>query len=475
MNPLAVLMPGFEGTTLPAWVERRLREGMGGVCLFGTNVESPEQLRTLTDAIHAANPRAIVSIDEEGGDVSRLYQHAGSPFPGKAVLGRLDDASATQAVAARVGAELRAVGVDLTLAPDVDVNSNPRNPVIGVRSFGTDPALVARHADAWVRGVQSTGVSACAKHFPGHGDTSADSHHALPVVDADEATVRTRELPPFAAAIAAGTDTVMTSHIMVPALDADLPSTFSRPILGGLLRDELGFDGVIVTDALDMAGASAGRGIPAAAVLALAGGSDLLCIGTANTDDQMGEIAAAIETAVVAGDLDPARLADAERRCAGLGARHAEVRAGEAPHLDTDASIVPAASVAGTFAVSDAARAALAADRPRVWLRLEPAANMAVGASPWGPFAAGAAPAATLGPDGDPAAFAAAVPAGALAVIVGKDNHRHPWALDAIRAVRERGEAVVVDMGWPGDEAADIATYGASRLVGAALLELIGQ
>lgn len=481
LNPLAVLMPGFEGPTLPGWLEARLRDGLGGVCLFATNVESPSQLRELTAAIHAANPRALISIDEEGGDVSRLYQAQGSPFPGNAVLGRMDDAAVTQAVAARVGAELAAVGVDLTLAPDVDVNSNPRNPVIGVRSFGADTALVSRHAQAWVRGVQSTGVSACAKHFPGHGDTSQDSHLALPEVGADESTVRARELPPFIASIAAGSDTVMTSHLMVPALDPDLPATFSRPILETLLRGELGFDGVIVTDALDMAGASAGRGIPAAAVLALAGGSDLLCLGTRNTDAQLEEIAAAIDAAVARGELDPARLADAVARCGALGATHAERRAaggGEvAPDRASDPtpSIVPPAAVAATFDVSDAARDALAQKRPRVWLRLEPAANIAVGDAPWGPFAAGVDAAATLRPGGDVASFAGAVPAGSLAIVVGKDNHRYPWALEAVAAVRARGDAVVVDMGWPSEAAVDVATYGASRLVGDALLELIGH
>ncbi|WP_082104390.1 beta-N-acetylhexosaminidase [Demequina soli] len=472
VNPLAVLMPGFVGHTLPEWLEGRLRDGLGGVCLFAANVSSPEQLRALTDAIHAANPRAVVAIDEEGGDVSRLYQAVGSPFPGNAVLGRLDDAPATAAVAARVGAELAAVGVDLTLAPDVDVNADPRNPVIGIRSFGTDPDLVSRHAAAWVGGVQRAGVSACAKHFPGHGDTAQDSHHALPTVDADVDTLRERDLPPFIAAIEAGTATVMTSHIMVPALDPELPATFSRPILEGLLRERLGFTGVIVTDALDMAGASAGRGIPAAAVLALAAGADLLCLGSVNPDEEIGAVAAAIEAAVAGGTLDAARVAEASDRCAALGAAHAARRADASSTLP---GFVGADRVRDTFAVDDAARGLLADDRPRAWLRLDPAANMAVGPAPWGPFAAGVAPLASLGPDGDPATLADAVPDGFLAVVVGKDNHRYPWALAAIDAVRRRGDTVVVDMGWPGDEAADVATYGASRLVGEALLELIGH
>ncbi|WP_297084227.1 glycoside hydrolase family 3 protein, partial [uncultured Demequina sp.] len=254
MTALATLMPGFEGPELPAWVERRLREGMGGVCLFATNVRSPEQLRALTDAIYAANPDAIVSIDEEGGDVSRLYQRDGSPFPGNALLGRIDDEALSRAVGEQVGRELREVGVNLTLAPDVDVNSNPSNPVIGVRSFGADAALVGRHGVAWTQGVQAMGVAADAKHFPGHGDTAQDSHVSLPTVDADVQALRQRELAPFAAAIAGGVQTIMSSHIMVPALDPDNPATFSSAILTDLLRAEMGFDGVIVSDALDMVG-----------------------------------------------------------------------------------------------------------------------------------------------------------------------------------------------------------------------------
>ena len=176
--------------------------------------------------------------------------------------------------------ELAALGIGLDLAPDVDVNSSPDNPVIGVRSFGDDPVLVARHAAAWVEGLQSTGVAACAKHFPGHGDTVVDSHHGLPRVD-----VTLRGAPASASSRPSGPPStpasraVMTSHIVVSALDPHRPATFSRTVIG-VLRDELGFDGVIVSDALDMAGASAETGIPEAAVRALVAGVDLLCLGS---------------------------------------------------------------------------------------------------------------------------------------------------------------------------------------------------
>ncbi|MFV0285759.1 MAG: glycoside hydrolase family 3 protein [Demequina sp.] len=474
VTPLAVLMPGFEGTTLPEWVERRLREGMGGVCLFATNVSTPAQLKELTSAILAANPDAVISIDEEGGDVSRLYQAQGSPFPGNALVGRLNDLELTRAVGAQVGWELREVGVNLTLAPDVDVNSNASNPVISVRSFGASPALVGEHGVAWTQGVQSTGVAANAKHFPGHGDTAQDSHVSLPTVDVDAETLASRELAPFAAAIAGGVASIMSSHIMVPAIDPVNPATFSHAILDGLLRGQMGFEGAIVSDALDMVGASGEIGIPAAAARALAAGCDLLCIGTANTDAQMDQIVAAIEEAMASGDVTEERLADAAARIGRLVASTREAPAAPADLVRGEVPGLTSARISGSFYVSEAALSGLEAREgaPVAWVCLEPAANIAVGPSPWGPFASAVEADAVVTPEHGLGDWAPRE--GQLVVVVGKDNHRHAWAREAIDALRVHG-AIVVDMGWPSleDGYADIATYGASRAVGAALLELL--
>ncbi len=228
---LTTLLPGFAGTTLPPWLAARLRAGLGGVCLFAGNITSLAQLRALTDAIYAANPRAVVAVDEEGGDVTRLFARVGSPYPGNAVLGRIDDLDVTRSVAAQVGWQLRRVGCNVTFAPTVDINSNADNPVIGVRSFGAAAEQVAAHSGAWVTGLQSTGVAATAKHFPGHGDTAQDSHVALPVIDRSLDELRQRELLPFVAAIEAGTRMIMTSHIMLPQLDAENPATMSQVCL----------------------------------------------------------------------------------------------------------------------------------------------------------------------------------------------------------------------------------------------------
>ena len=201
---LETLLPGFAGTVLPSWLRERLSAGLGGVCLFAENIASPTQLRALTDSIMAANSYAIIAVDEEGGDVTRLFAATGSPFPGNAVLGRLDDVDTTHDTAAAIGWSLRRAGCTVDFAPCVDVNSRSDNPVIGVRSFGSDADLVARHGAAWVAGLQSTGVAATAKHFPGHGDTAQDSHVSLPAVNRSLDELRRRELLPFAAAIDAG-------------------------------------------------------------------------------------------------------------------------------------------------------------------------------------------------------------------------------------------------------------------------------
>ncbi len=458
----ATLLPGFVGTTLPEWLATRLRDGLAGVCIFGGNVVSREQLRGLTDQIRTANPTALIAIDEEGGDVTRLYHETGSPYPGNAILGRIDDLEYTESVARAVGAALRGVGVNLDFAPDVDINSNPDNPVIGVRSFGSDPVLVARHSEAWVRGLQATAIAASAKHFPGHGDTAADSHLALPVVDLPLETLRVRELLPFSAAITSRT--IMTSHILLPRVDASGPATFSRAILQGLLREELGFEGVVVSDALDMKGASGEIGIAAAAVRALAAGCDLLCIGTDNTDQQLDEIEREIVGAVHDGRLDAARLAQAATRTSALG-RELLAEAADAPEPRgaSDDAVFPLERTIAAFDI----RPGVVVSSDRVLVSIATEANVAVGASPWG---AGAAGADTLWVhEGE----AIRVPAGAQPVVLGRDNHRWPWVREFIDRLRqEHPDTVVVDLGWPGDDRAyaDVATFGSSRHVGRALL-----
>lgn len=464
---LGTLMPGFAGHTLPAWLADRLRAGLGGVCLFGGNIRSRAQLVDLVAEIRAANPLAVVAIDEEGGDVTRLFYDVGSPYPGNAVLGRLDDLALTEHVGRTVGWQLRLAGIDLDLAPDADVNSNPLNPVIGTRSFGADPHLVARHTAAWVQGLQSTGVAASVKHFPGHGDTELDSHLAMPVVRGDLDALRGRELVPFVAAVAAGARTIMTSHILLPDVDDSGPATFSSRILQSLLRDELGFDGVIVSDALDMAGASGELGIPAAAVRALAAGCDLLCIGTDNSDAQLDDIVDAVERAIADGELPAERVADAAARVAALAAESARAAAAAPVPAGVTASDDPPVDVA-VLREAIEARPGVVVHERRQLIALRNAANIAVGVAPWGPAAAGAE-VVELG-EGEPLVLAP----GVQPVLVGLGVHRYAW-LRALIAQTRAGhpDTIVVDMGWPDDarEHADVVTWGASRAMGAALLD----
>ncbi|MEO1057244.1 MAG: glycoside hydrolase family 3 N-terminal domain-containing protein [Actinomycetota bacterium] len=479
---LGALMPGFVGTELPEWIAALLREGLGGVCLFGHNVDTPPQIAALTAAIHAASSNAVVAIDEEGGDVSRLHQRAGSPFPGNAVLGRIGDVETTRAVGHEVGVQLAEVGIDLTFAPVVDVNSDPDNPVIGVRSFGADPSIVAAHSTAWTNGVQAAGVGACAKHFPGHGDTTTDSHVSEPVVTTDAATLNARELVPFRAAITAGTRAIMTSHIRVPALDRDAVATFSPAILGGLLRDELGFDGVIVTDALDMAGASGTIGMPAAAVAAVAAGADLLCLGSKNSEHEVEAIVDALVCADRDGRIPPGRLVAGARRSGALAQWATAARSTRTPRdPSTGAAAIDVGRIASSFALSARARMRLASPiGPTRWVRIEPEPNIAVGDTPLGPFFdGGARPALVVPLDNRDVAVGRRPEPGALTLVVGRELHRDAAALTAAAAIVDSCDALVVDLGFVDTGlvdtgVVDIATFGASRIVGEALLALIG-
>lgn len=461
MNVDAVLLPGFRGTTLPDWVAERLRGGLAGVCLYGENVASRAQLLELVAQIRAVKPDALVAIDEEGGDVTRLHYAEGSPYPGAALLGRIDDVAATAAVGHAVARDLADVGVDLNLAPVADVNSDPRNPVIGVRSFGADPELVARHVAAFTRAHEAAGVATSVKHFPGHGDTASDSHLALPVVDVSLDVLHTRDLPPFRAAIEAGARTVMSSHLLLPRVDPTGPATFSPRILGDLLRGELGFDGVVVSDALDMAGASGEIGIPAAAVRALAAGCDLLCLGTGGSAAQLDTIADAVDAAIGGGELTEERLAEATAR---VGTLVASLRGGGA-RVEPSTPLDLARLVAGF----DVAPGTTVAPDARIVV-VETTANIAVGHAPWG--LADSVPLTRLAA-GDP--LPDDLPVGAPIVLVAKDVHRHPEVAalaDVIRA--SRPGSLVVDMGWPSGPV-DVATYGGSVAVGAALQRWLAE
>ncbi|MFC6084413.1 glycoside hydrolase family 3 protein [Sphaerisporangium aureirubrum] len=510
----SVLLPGFEGETPPDWLRRRLGEGLAGVVLFSRNIGTLPRLAELTAALRAERPDAVIGVDEETGDVSRLEARTGSSRPGNYALGVVDDVALTEEIARGLGADLAVLGVNVDFAPAADVNSNPDNPVIGLRSFGADPALVSRHTAAWVRGLQAAGVAACAKHFPGHGDTAVDSHHGLPVVAATPERLREVELRPFRAAVEAGVRMVMTGHLLVAACDPGMPATLSRRVLTGLLREEMGFGGVIVTDAIEMAAVTERYGIGGASARAVAAGADLICVGGENAgEDVVLAIRAAIADAVTEGLLPEERLADAARRTAELTAWTESLRAVPAasaaagpvritagsggqdapvagePGVDAPAGLVAARRAvrvtrgdwevppggAAPYVVELAPLMNLAIDKHTPWGVGEPLAKMLPGTTVvrfdqegWS---------AATGPDRVLGEVVLGPAAGRPLVIVVRDAHRHPWqtsALDLLLGARP--DAVVVEMGLPGRTdlgAVHIATHGAARVCGQAAAEVL--
>lgn len=479
-DALTVLQPGFPGTTAPDWLLRRIGEGLASVGLFGRNIADPEQLAALTAQLRAEREDVLVAIDEEGGDVTRLDVRTGSAFPGNHALGAVDDPALTRAVAAELGRRLAACGVNLNWAPSADVNSNPDNPVIGVRSFGDTAELVARHTAAYVTGLQSAGVAACTKHFPGHGDTAVDSHHALPRIDADADTLRERELAPFRAAIAAGSRAVMSAHILVPALDPAVPATLSRRVLTDLLRGELGYQGLIVTDGMEMQAISATYGIERGSVLAIAAGADAICVGGGLADDDtVRRLRDALVTAVRTGELPEERLADAAERVRELArwtSAAAAADAGPAPDPEVGLRAARRAlALTGSESFTPLTEAPFVAS-------FAPAVNMAVGdETPWGVAAelARLLPGTETGSfSGDGAGVAALAAAGPRRIVaVVRDEHRHPWMGAALTSLlRSRPDTIVVEMGVPQAPprgALHIATHGAARVCGAAAAEVI--
>jgi beta-N-acetylhexosaminidase len=435
------VFPGFPGHEPPDWVRRRLQEGLGGVVLFAWNVGDPEQLAWLTAALRAERPEVVVAIDEEGGDVTRLEAASGSSYPGNLALGTVDDTGLTRRVAAAMGADLRSVGVDLNLAPVADVLSNIRSPIVGVRSFGSEPELVGRHVAAFVEGLQEAGVAGCAKHFPGHGDAAEDSHVALPAVD----ELSPDALLPFRSAIEAGVRAIMSAHIVVRSAGAD-PATLNRSLLHDLLREELGFEGMVMTDALEMKAISGGLAPDEAAVRALTAGADAVCLGHDLGDDAVEEVILSL-----AARVPEERLAEAAARVAAVAVE------GTPAELDRDVGL------------EAARRALLVEGEPPHGGRL-----LVVELAPPPTIAAGEVPASlasrlrgaeqiVLREGSEPPPLDTR-----RLVLVLRDAHRHEWQRRVAETLLERAPGVVVETGvpaWrPAGAVAYVATYGAGRV-----------
>jgi len=275
-------MVGFEGHAASADVRRLIRDfGAGGVILFARNVDAPEQVAELVRELQAIARDAghalplLIAVDQEGGRVARL-RSPWTLWPPLRAVGRSESAETARQMGEALALELKACGIGCDFAPVVDVDTNPSNPVIGDRSFGDDPERVGRFGAAMIRGLQEAGVIACAKHFPGHGDTDVDSHLALPTVDHSRSRLEDVELRPFRMAIEAGVATIMTAHVLVRDLDDELPATLSPVVIDELLRRKMKFEGVIVSDDLEMKAVADRWPYRESALLAAQAGCDLL-------------------------------------------------------------------------------------------------------------------------------------------------------------------------------------------------------
>jgi beta-N-acetylhexosaminidase len=305
-----LLIAGFNGQQIPTELRSLAKEfGLGGVILFARNIGEPEQVAELCfeAARLVSDLPPWVSVDQEGGRVARLK----APFtewPPMATLGRSGDTRLAERFARALAAELKAVGITLDYAPVLDVHTNPKNAVIGDRALAEKAQDVARLGVAIIRTLQDEGIAACGKHFPGHGDTGTDSHHELPLVEHPPERLREVEFLPFKAAVDAGVATIMTAHVFVPSLDDKRPATLSRRIVTELLRGELQYNGVILSDDLEMKAIAAEYAVPEAAVLAIEAGCDgaLICSGDHDTQ------AAALEALVHAVESDRLRLSRVE-------------------------------------------------------------------------------------------------------------------------------------------------------------------
>jgi len=306
---------GFSGHTVPVELREIVDEfDLAGVIYFARNIGEPRQVAELSREVAslARDWPLWISVDQEGGRVARLK----APFtewPPMHVLGRSGDTALAERFAAALAAELRAVGINLDYTPVLDVHTNPKNPVIGDRALATDAPAVARLGSAIIRVLQSHGIAACGKHFPGHGDTSVDSHEDLPVVEHGLDRLHATELVPFKAAIAEDVATIMTAHVLAPAIDARQPASLSKTIVDGLLKKALGFGGVVISDDLGMKAISKTRSLPEATVEAIVAGCDAVLMCNSTVDDQIAAIEAIVKAAEQ-GTIAMKRLDDAFAR-----------------------------------------------------------------------------------------------------------------------------------------------------------------
>jgi len=308
-------MIGFPGHTVPSDVKKLITAfDLGGVIYFGRNVAEPAQVRELSREVASLSREwpLWISVDQEGGRVARMRRPF-TEWPPMMTLGRSGDQTLAEAFAQALAAELRAVGVNLDYTPVLDIHTNAKNPVIGDRALGSTADVVSVFGSALIRQLHASGIVACGKHFPGHGDTSVDSHFELPLVEHPPDRLDTIEYAPFRAGIEAGLGAIMTAHVLVPALDPDRPATLSSAIVQGVLKGTLGFEGMVCSDDMGMKALASSWPLPEAVVAALQAGVDMVLLCNSTQDEQV-EALEAIIHALESGALTQTRVEDALAR-----------------------------------------------------------------------------------------------------------------------------------------------------------------
>lgn len=471
------LVAGFDGaTTVPDALKELIDRGLGGVILFTRNIRDAAQVRRLTDELRALRPDLLVAIDNEGGGIGHLSAAGAPEVPGSYALGVVDDPNLTARCADALAAHLATLGITVSYAPVADLQHRPDNPIVRTRSFGADPEAVARHLRAWITATEARGVASCAKHFPGHGGTATDSHHGT-AVDPRPYEALQADLEPFREAVAAGVPMLMSAHVVFPALDPGRPATLSRRILGDLLRHDLGFDGVLVGDALEMKAIADEYGEAAGARIALAAGADQVIIAVGDLNVTL-DCRDAVLDAVRTGVLAPERVGEAARRVRRLAERYAT------PPTTTT---VPAPAAGGAGLGLRAARRAVRsrgvppAARGAHVVDLFPPPHPGLN---WGgedllnevravdPTATGTA---VTGECADPDALVEGIVrrCGAAPLVVATcDAGLHPWQVRLRDALLDRRpDAVLVDTGLP--DGGVLHSYGRGRVNLRALAEVL--
>ncbi|MEW2403537.1 beta-N-acetylhexosaminidase [Streptomyces sp. NPDC046862] len=463
------LVAGFGGATaVPDPLKRLIDRGLGGVILFTRNVRDADQLRGLTERLRALRPDLLVAIDNEGGGIGHLVGAGAPDVPGNFALGVVDDTELTARCADALAGHLASLGITASYAPVADLQHQSRNPIVRTRSFGADPALVSRQLRAWITATEARGIASCAKHFPGHGGTETDSHHDM-AVDPRPYDELAQDIEPFRAAVAAGVPMLMSAHVVYPELDPERPATLSPRILGELLRGDLGFDGVLVSDALEMKAISDRYGEAAGARLALAAGADQVIVAVADLDVTLACRDAVLQ-ALRDGELPAERVLEAAGRVRRLAERY--TAPAETGPWDADAGLAAARRAVSGQGLPGPMRGAHVVD---LFPPPHPALN-------WGgedlltevraldPTATGTA--VTEDP-ADPAGLIAEVLRGAEGsplVVATYDAGLHPWQLrlrDALLAGRPDAVRVATGLPDPGDtegEAVGLCSYGRGRV-----------